>query len=572
MSHKDIRSSVVMVECTSKCISTTEPYRILGREKGVGTAFRVHRKHFPSSASWNTKNTMLFLTNWHVVTACERRRVRIRTTKSPSYCCGEVVHAVPALDFAVVAVDQSEQDETLDPFCSAPASVLKDIRCVELHVDPLQANQQRIFACGFPMFLEAYVSQGILGSRNSDSCDFWTIDCSVNSGNSGGPVVLEDGRCFGIATAVESEAQQIAYATPISSVLSWFKNHWTKETGLIGHFPRWDFSRLIPRTDAFDKEHGFPSDLDGAVITGLRKTCPFDLREGDVVVSVNLSKTERVKLDKYGTASDYEHGEPRFSITSNAGFICGCSKDTTITVWRPSAKATRQVPCYPSKQLAVEQSCYPEFIDPEVALLGSMVFMQATHDFLQGGMEDDSDEEDHIPASKTFHILRRVHENRAKAVIVLSHFHEDAYVSSSRTLERGDIITHIGRTAVKSVDHAERLIQRLAREFAEGDRERVKITASDKEVWLDLNRLYQEEQLCAGERDFSKLWLLAEKARKAEEEKLRRGVDLKRKRGSLITETLANKVSASLAANLGARVHSRPGSPAKKRRSLRLMQ
>ncbi len=565
MSHKDIRSSVVMLECTSKCISTTEPYRILGREKGVGTAFRVHRKHFPASAPWNTNNTMLFLTNWHVVTACERRRVRIRTTKSPSYCCGEVVHAVPALDFAVVAVKQSEEDETLDPFCSAPASVLKDIRCVELHVDPLQANQQRIFACGFPMFLEAYVSQGILGSRNSDSCDFWTIDCSVNSGNSGGPVVLEDGRCFGIATAVESEAQQIAYATPISSVLAWFQNHWTKETGLIGHFPRWDFGRLIPRTDAFDREHGFPSDLDGAIITGLRKTCPFDLREGDVVVSINISKAEEVKLDKFGTATDYEHGEPRFSITSNAGFICRCSKNTTMTVWRPSAKAIRRVPCYPSKKLLVEQSCYPEFIDPKVALLGSMVFMQATHDFLQGGVEDDSDDEDHIPAAKTFHILRQIHENRAKAVVVLSHFHEDAYVSSSRTLERGDIITHIGRTAVKNVDHAERLIQRLAREFAEGDRERVKITASDKQVWLDLNRLFQEEQLCAAERDVSKLWLLTEKMRVAEEQKLRQGVDPKRKRRVLEK----NKLTATLSTL----VHSRPGSPVKKkRRSLRLMQ
>ncbi len=553
MSNKDIRASVVMLECTSKCISTTEPYRILGREKGVGTAFRVDHKYFPSSAPWNTKSTILFLTNWHVVEGCERRRVRIRTTKSPSYCCGEVVHAVPALDFAVVAVKQTEEDETLDPFCSAPTSVLQDIRCVELHVEPLQANQQRIFACGFPMFLEAYVSQGILGSRNSDSCDFWTIDCSVNSGNSGGPVVLEDGRCFGIATAVESEAQQIAYATPISSVLGWFRNHWTKETGIIGHFPRWDFSRLIPRTDAFDKEHGFPTDLDGAIITGLRDTCPFDLRNGDVVVSVNLTRDNVVKLDKFGTATDYEHGEPRFSIVRNAGFICGCSKNTTITVWRPSAKATRKVPCYPSKQLVVEQSNYPEFINPKVAHLGSMVFMQATQDFLQGNGSEDSDDEDHIPPSKTFHILRRVHANRNKAIVVLSHFHEDAYVSSSKTLEKGDIITHIGRTAVKSVQHLDRLIQRLAREFADGNRDRIKITATDKQVWFDLNRLYQEEQLCVAERDASKLWLISEKARVAEEKKKRAAV-ITRKR-TFIPEVLPN---------------SRPGSPVKKRRSSRL--
>lgn len=183
---KNITKSVVMIESTTRALSVVEPYRCLGRDKGMGTGFRVSGKWFPASAEWNddAKNILL-LTNWHVVDSAENCKVRVRTAKSPEYCRGEVVHAVPHLDFAVVAVrvstSEEEDEQQEDPFCSAPGDVLADILEMELHVGPLRAEQQKIICCGFPSMLEAYVTKGTLGGRNSgqDISDFWQIDVSV---------------------------------------------------------------------------------------------------------------------------------------------------------------------------------------------------------------------------------------------------------------------------------------------------------------------------------------------------------------------------------------------------------
>ena len=98
---------------------------------------------------------------------------------------------------------------------------------------------------------------------------------------------------------------KIAYATPISSVLSWFANHWTFGER-IGRFPRWDF-RLLPRTDAWEEEHAYPSSLSGAIVCGLRKSCTFpQIRNGDVLLSVNR-QSAGVELDKFGLVTDQNY-------------------------------------------------------------------------------------------------------------------------------------------------------------------------------------------------------------------------------------------------------------------------
>ena len=392
----EITKTVVMIESTTRNLAPCEPYRTLGREKAMGTGFRVSRKWFPRGAAWNAPGIILFLTNWHVVEGCERKLVRIRTASSPEYCRGQVVVACPRLDFAVVAVqtDAPEVDED-DPFCSAPGRVLSAVKEVELHVGPLKAEQQRVFCCGFPSQLEAYVTTGILGGRNSggDVSDFWQIDCSVNSGNSGGPVILaDDQRCFGIATATDASADQIALATPVSSILDWFKFHWQPGT-CIGRLPRWGFT-LCPRTDAFDEAHAFPRTLNGAVVAGVRKAVDCgELQEGDVLVSIQRNGVP-ILLDKFGTVTDHSHGQPRFVI-QNMGFLASlCPKSTTVTVWRPSLRAQKTFVCTPTPPLDVERAYYQEYEGgTPYCLLGSMCMLNASPDFLRHSEVVDSDDE-----------------------------------------------------------------------------------------------------------------------------------------------------------------------------------
>jgi len=267
-----------------------------------------------------------------------------------------------------------------------------------------------------------------------------------------------------------------------------------------------------------------------------------------VLVSINRG-TETVLLDKFGNITDKQHGDPKFSIM-NSGFIVSCDKNTTVTVWRPSISATRTFRCAPEPPLLTEQMCYASFAPPHYALLGSMVFMNATADFIGAGMEEDSeDEEDCISPAAAFHILRKIHADKSKMVTVVSHLHCDSYVSSTRTLHPGDILKKIGRTEIKSSQHAETVIQRLAAEHATGMRKRVKITTETAQTWLDLDSLLQEERLVEGEReDVSKLMLLQSHAAALQSKKTR-------------------KRKPTRQAPAGARPGSRPGSPkAEKRR------
>lgn len=573
VNSKDVAKGVVMIEVTSRDVSVSQPYLCHGRDKCSGSGFRIASKWFPQNAEWCDDKCMLFLTNFHVVEGAENMKVRVRTAKSPEYCTGTVVHCVPALDFALIRVETAAEDtldEMFDPFCAAPSTVLEGVMPIELYVGPVTPAQQKIIACGFPMgYLEQYVSKGTLSGRLSgdDISDFYSMDLSINSGNSGGPVVFEgDGRVFAISTATESgDALQISYSVPISSILSWFHN-WYEPNTVLGRFPRWSFG-LMPRTQAFDTEHAFPHSLEGAIVCGKRRSCAYPIKNGDVLLSVHQTGFT-AELDKFGYVSDQQHGEPRFCV-QNKGFVASCNAETTtVTVWRPSLKATRTFKCAPEPQCEPEKMCFTEFAPPHYCALGSMVFMNATPDFLSGNSPEDSDDEPAMPASAAFHILRKIHQDKQRYVVVLSHFHENAYVSSTRTLAVGDIVRKIGRTEIKSSQHAEKVVQRLATEHANGVRKRVKITTDKAQVWLDVEMLLQEEKLCADERDQEKLLLLKSHALALMNVKAPRAAGRKRtSKRSRVTKAVRSAVDAPGVPN------SRPGSPTadvKRRRSLRL--
>ena len=380
--------------------------------------------------------------------------------------------------------------------------------------------------------------------------------------------------------------EQIAYGTPISSVLAWFRNHWTPGT-CVGRLPRWDF-RLLPRTAAWEDEHDFPRTLDGAVVCGLRKSCTFpDIKNGDVLVSINRGGSS-VPLGKFGMVTDHEHGQPRFSI-HNLGFVCSLATTTTVTVWRPSLKATRTFSCAPGPQTEAEKSYYQEYTEQPYACLGSMVMQNATPDFLRASEYADSDDEsDGIPPVKSFQLLASVQAQRRatnpKHVVVLSHFHPDAYVSSTRTLEQGDIVTKLNGVALRNVQHAEKLVRKLAAEYPTTmGRKRVSVSTTGKKVFLNLDKLLQEETLCLPERDHKKLHLLTAYAKSMaapsapSAPKKRRSARGRRDNAGVVAkmrDVAALVQLQTTATPRGSRPSSRPSSPAqrKRRRSSRLLE
>ena len=182
------KQGVVIVECTSRHLDPAQPYQLLNRNKVSGTAFLVGHQYWPAAAPWNRPGeNMLFITCWHVVESAEQRRCRVRmASHGPgSWVSAKVVYAIPTLDFAIIAVDLTEE-ESDNPFMSAsPQILLSDTRELELQTTPVRATQQKIFCVGFPLgYLETYTSMGSIGGRNSGFVcdDYFSLDLSLNSG------------------------------------------------------------------------------------------------------------------------------------------------------------------------------------------------------------------------------------------------------------------------------------------------------------------------------------------------------------------------------------------------------
>ena len=77
---------------------------------------------------------------------------------------------------------------------------------------------QRLFAIGNPLGLTHSVTSGVFSGYREDSYGQRVIqtDAPINSGNSGGPLLTEDGRVVGINTAVARGASGIGFAIPFS--------------------------------------------------------------------------------------------------------------------------------------------------------------------------------------------------------------------------------------------------------------------------------------------------------------------------------------------------------------------
>ena len=75
---------------------------------------------------------------------------------------------------------------------------------------------QKIFAIGNPLGLEGTISDGIIsGIRNFEDFSVLQISAPISPGNSGGPVVNENGDVVGVATFTITEGQNINFAVPV---------------------------------------------------------------------------------------------------------------------------------------------------------------------------------------------------------------------------------------------------------------------------------------------------------------------------------------------------------------------
>ena len=151
-------------------------------------------------------------------------------------------------------------------------------------------------------------------------------------------------------------------------------------------------------------------------------------------------------------------------------------RQTTVTVWRPSLKQKRTFRCAPGPQVVAGHTFYQSA--PPPFAWGSMVFMHASPDLLGAAEDSDDDESMHSDRAVVPHYAPRARAARGcelqSPVVVLSHFHSNAYVSSTRTLVPGDIVEKINDVVVKAWTTRRNSFAKAAAEmFSPSERKRV---------------------------------------------------------------------------------------------------
>lgn len=182
-----------VVGITTTVVSTDNRFSIPTESEGVGTGIVVDSNGY-------------ILTNSHVISDGEAKTVNVLFNDGSSEE-GEVYWYDSQLDLAIVKVNKT------------------GLTAAELGDSDEVTTGDIAIAIGNPLGLELQrtVTQGIISgldrtitTEQATMTGLIQTDASINSGNSGGPLLNESGQVIGINTAKTSEGESLGFAIPIN--------------------------------------------------------------------------------------------------------------------------------------------------------------------------------------------------------------------------------------------------------------------------------------------------------------------------------------------------------------------
>ena len=183
-----------VVGITTTTISTNNRFAIPTESEGVGTGIIVDANGY-------------ILTNSHVISDGQANTVNVLFndgTTSP----GKVVWYDPQLDMAIVKVNKTG----LTP---AELGNSDDVTTGDIAVaigNPLGLDLQRSVTQGIISGLDRTIE-----TEQGTMTGLIQTDASINSGNSGGPLLNQNGQVIGINTAKASQGEGLGFAIPINT-------------------------------------------------------------------------------------------------------------------------------------------------------------------------------------------------------------------------------------------------------------------------------------------------------------------------------------------------------------------
>ena len=205
------------------------------------------------------------VTNYHVVE--DANEVRVNFSREEGVAA-EVVGVDPSTDIAVLEIDAQARALTPIPLGNSDAVRVGD----------------SVVAIGNPFGLDRTVTAGIVSALQRDipAPNGYTItkaiqtDASINSGNSGGPLLNSLGEVIGVNSQIRTSGQGggnlgIGFAVPINTVKEVASQ--ILEDGTVEH--AWMGIRMQEVTQALAETYNLPAD-DGVLVVEVEPGSPAD--------------------------------------------------------------------------------------------------------------------------------------------------------------------------------------------------------------------------------------------------------------------------------------------------------
>ena len=414
-----------------------QPYNKSDTKSGItGTSFLIHDLNDTDS------DFLILVTAYHVVEMGISIRVHIETLSEPRLAT--VICFNPDLDMALVKVDMSKQEKA--ELCKTSCGLyLGDSDSLK----PLDNVQAIGFALADPLQSTA----GVVSGRTTTAIQ---LDAAVNPGNSGGPVVDDDGNVVGIVVSGIDKAQNVNFAAPINECIDSMQR-------MLNRVIKGEQEPVFERCASFNAilSHASKSLLkscsdncDGCYISYISPTSCLKeagIQEGDFIhrVSIggftsNVDRLARIKLDKlWPTPLSVETLLSRMTAHSEKQ-----PQEAIIYVYPQDGSSLKEKKIKLQENTNNFREINAEQEHVEYILFAGLVFMILTVG--------------HLKKSQTLRTILLPYmikpEIRQESVIIVSHVHPESPLISMGRVKVGSIITHVNGIPVKKLDDLKKVI------------------------------------------------------------------------------------------------------------------
>lgn len=412
-------SAIVKIISQDNEFDWFNPHRMYDSYSSSGTGFFYNNKGYILTCAHVVMNGVR-----HYITVPEKGKERYEV---------ELVSSCPTLDIAILRSKDYTNKSYLELGDSDNAHTVEQVSVV-----------------GYPLGVDS-IKQTI-GVISGVQEHFIQTDASINPGNSGGPLINETNQVIGINTAKIEKADNIGYSTPIN-LFKIMQVQMENSPDKIIYKPE-----LLCRFNTFDdtmiRFYQNPAEcMRGYGIRNLFPNSPFyvaGMMKGDVLCSFDGNK-----IDYYGEAKvwwndDKVHIESLLK-RKNVGDV------VKATYWsiRKKQMFTTDVKLDLYEPFKVRMK-YPTIEKIDYVIFAGMILMELSLNHYQNFQMSTISNEKKLRLTNLNNIWKR-----QKSHIICTNIIPGSTIMKKENIEPGDIITHINKTRVRTLDDFRKEIVRI---------------------------------------------------------------------------------------------------------------